>query len=276
MPYDASWQGLASPGLGPISVSDRFAGNEDARCADLARLAYFDFVSRAADLEAGLAGHDLRLAKSFKARWGIVDSEAFITVADDGTAYVVFRGTQNFHDVLTDIAFWPVAWSGAGRVHWGFRKGWSIVEKAIADWFADNQPSRIVVTGHSLGGALATLFAAQYSSAELVTFGCPLVGNAAFTAQFAGRRVQRYRNCCDLVPRVPPRLGIFEQLGGLNYIDQHGAVRDQVALAAITSDMAAGARFFARAKQGIFLPRRLTDHAPSNYVWALTGELTPP
>ena len=276
MPYDASWQGLASPGLGPIAVSDRFADSEDARCADLARLAYFDFAAREADLAAGLAGHGVRLAKTFTARWWFVDSEAYIAVADDGTAYVVFRGTQNFRDVLTDIAFRPVKWSRPGLVHWGFRKGWSIVERAIAEWFAKNQPSRILATGHSLGGALATLFAAQYPAAELVTFGCPLVGNAAFTAQFAGRRVQRYRNCCDLVPRIPPRLGVFEQLGGLRYIDQHGAVQDLIAPAAIKPDMAAGARFVARAKQRIFLPRQLTDHAPSNYVWALTGELTPP
>ena len=276
MPYEASWQGLASPGLGPISVSDRFAGNEDARCADLVRLAYFDFSERLADLEAGLAGHGLKLVKLLQARWGIVDSEAYIAAADDGTAYVVFRGTQDFYDVLTDLAFRPVKWSGTWRVHWGFLKGWSILEQKIASWFAVNHPARIVVTGHSLGGALATLFAAKYPSADLVTFGCPLVGNAAFTAQFAGRTVQRYRNCCDLVPRVPPRLGTFEQLGGLRYIDQHGAVRDQLSPAAIKLDMAEGARFFARAKQRIFLPRQFTDHAPSNYVWALTGELTPP
>ncbi len=276
MPYDASWQGLASPGLGPISVSDRLAGNEDARCADLARLAYFDFSERRADLEAGLAGHGLTLVKSLQARWRIVDSEACIALTDDGTAYVVFRGTQNFRDVLTDLAFWPVEWNDTGLVHWGFLTGWALLAQEFAVWFAGNHPARIVVTGHSLGGALATLFAAQNPSAKLVTFGCPLVGDAAFAAQFAGRTVQRYRNCCDLVPRVPPKLGIFEQLGGMRYIDQHGTVRDQLSPAAIKSDMAEGARFLARAKQRILLPRQLTDHAPSNYVWALTGELTPP
>jgi pimeloyl-ACP methyl ester carboxylesterase len=69
---------------------------------------------------------------------------------------------------------------------------------AVRPWF----------TGHSLGGALATLAADRHGdSAAVYTFGSPLVGDDAFAAGFNNRhegRSFRYVNGDDLVTRVPP------------------------------------------------------------------------
>ena len=275
MPYDASFAGLTKPGTGPVLDPAPFKGNEDAVCADLARLVYFDFDNRRADLEEALGRHGLRLAKTFHKRWLFVDSEVLIATAADGTAYVIFRGTQDVWDLLTDLAALPARWIGGGWVHWGFRKGWNLLAGEIASWLADNRPRRIVTSGHSLGAALATLFAASAPAAELVTFGCPLVGSAKFVALFAGRSVRRYRHCCDLVSRIPPDWLIYRQLGGLRYVDRTGTLHQDLDRAAIKADMAEGARAFHRARLGGVPVRNLADHAPLNYVWALTGELTP-
>lgn len=275
MPYDTSWSGLLAPGKGPLLDPERFKGNEDAICADLARLVYFDFNDRRADLEQALAGHGLGLAATFSRRWLYVDSQALIATGPGGKAWVVFRGTSNLSDFLTDLSAFPVKWPDGGRVHWGFRKAWRVLASEVAGWLRDNPQAEIIATGHSLGGAIATLFAATYPEASLVTFGCPLVGNAQFTARFEQRDVRRYRNCRDLVARIPPDWVIYRQLGGLRYIDRNGNLQPDFDPITIRADMSQGSRDFHRARRGGVPVRMLTDHAPLNYVWALTGERTP-
>ncbi len=73
---------------------------------------------------------------------------------------------------------------------------------------------RMIVTGHSLGGALATLAAADirkiddpwYSvNTELYTYGSPRIGNEA-TARFLTEQSKysyRVTSMHDIVPRVP-------------------------------------------------------------------------
>lgn len=75
-----------------------------------------------------------------------------------------------------------------------------------------NPSYKLVVTGHSLGGAVATIAAASLRAAglpcDLYTYGSPRVGNAAF-AQFvtdqAGAEF-RVTHTDDPVPRLPPIL----------------------------------------------------------------------
>ena len=71
---------------------------------------------------------------------------------------------------------------------------------------------QLVVTGHSLGAATATLAAVSLKLAGfdpmLYALGSPRVGNAAFSAYVAGlfpdaRTPQRLTHCRDVVPHVP-------------------------------------------------------------------------
>ena len=67
-----------------------------------------------------------------------------------------------------------------------------------------------MITGHSLGAALATITALELAvanqvKAELWTFGSPRVGDATFVANYGYHSTVSWRvyNAPDVVPRVP-------------------------------------------------------------------------
>lgn len=99
---------------------------------------------------------------------------------------------------------WPLGHKHAGktcRVHRGFLASWApdgvaarVTEliSALLDSAADRGAVQLYTTGHSLGGAIASLAAHDIARAcELTpqqvtcyTFGCPRVGNHAFAALY--------------------------------------------------------------------------------------------
>ncbi|KAJ7141991.1 Alpha/Beta hydrolase protein [Mycena filopes] len=135
---------------------------------------------------------------------------------------LTFRGTLTPADVLTDlIAFMvPLNSFPAVSVHKGFLTSFKSVASEILTAVAvelQKYPTyTIIVTGHSLGGALASLAAptlkAKLPSAnlKLYTFGQPRVGNAEFAAlveKVVGvDNIFRVVHTNDGVPMVP-RLG---------------------------------------------------------------------
>jgi pimeloyl-ACP methyl ester carboxylesterase len=285
MRYDASLDAVLRPQLGDPLDPALFAGIEDARCAELARLAYFSFKpSERPRLEAALAALGLNRVHLLEDRHS--DTQVFVALDAAGTAYVAFRGTQpdSWRDIRTDARFLRLPWAGQAWVHRGFRGAYdsrsgnraaSNLRAELRGLIAGLAPQRLVTTGHSLGGALATLFASDHLAAELVTFGSPLVGNAAFAALFEARAVRRYRQCADLVTRIP-----FEWIGyrpapGLRYIDRTGAIaavgpEPAVIQLDIAQAREAYRRDFAKIP-GNAPVRDATDHAPINYVTALLG-----
>ena len=77
-------------------------------------------------------------------------------------------------------------------------------------------PSDLIhLTGHSLGGAVTTLFALylmehepSMSPASVYTFGCPRIGNKEFSLycdSFIGDRLFRFMNHTDFIPDLPPQ-----------------------------------------------------------------------
>ncbi len=135
-------------------------------------------------------------------------------------AVVSFRGTEptKLDDLLADARIaWKNAEFCAGRVHGGFLGALlPVLERTVAGLKKHRAAQgRIWITGHSLGGALASLLYAWLaakepslkSSLRLVTFGCPRVGDDPFTATVdgatggAGVGIAMER---DPVPLVPP------------------------------------------------------------------------
>lgn len=104
-------------------------------------------------------------------------------------------------------------------VHAGFALGWasrrSVVLSAVSA--ALSVPSSanysLIITGHSIGGAIATLAAAEIRSLgfkpALYTFGSPRVGNAAFAGFVDSQEMEmggnyRMTHVNDPVPQLPP------------------------------------------------------------------------
>ena len=123
-----------------------------------------------------------------------------------------FRGTVDVSEMFKDVRFWPVQPpelarcfpNSKARVHRGF---WQHVDycrepvmRAIFEALAAGV-NDILITGHSLGAAAATITAAllealvpRHVSITLITFGSPRPGNKAFADILRGSaRLRHYR-----------------------------------------------------------------------------------
>lgn len=287
MDYDSSNVALLTPEAQPALPFDP-AWRPEALCAELSRLAYKRIESseeQKAECNGALRSAGYGPATPFVGRsimrgrdfW----SYAFGAVKADGTAVVVFRGTQpkNLGNVLDDIQFWPRRWIGSGRVHRGFLRAYDSLREPIDAWLDEVKPARLIVTGHSLGAAMATLMAARHPAAELATFGSPRVGGRDFAAQFAGRTVRRYVDCYDFVTNLPPPIW-FRHVAEMHYVDRHGVVHSPPpGLMGRVKDRLLADLSYARKRtfqRGSVWFRTGADHAPINYVAAVLGKRVGP
>ena len=97
----------------------------------------------------------------------------------------------------------PGPWPGGGKVHRGFKtiltEIWADVEKTL-----ETIDRPLYYTGHSLGGALATLAASLRPPRAVYTFGAPRIGDAAFAQSLAALPVYNVLNPRDVVTGLPP------------------------------------------------------------------------
>ncbi|KAM4054458.1 lipase (class 3) domain-containing protein [Hirsutella rhossiliensis] len=133
------------------------------------------------------------------------------------TIIVAFRGTTTAKDVLTDLYFTmgdTKELCEDCQVHNGFRAAFSSVKtdvlKAVQTLKDKKGYTKVVVTGHSLGGAVATVASAYLRkrghNCDLYTYGSPRVGNRQF-ARFVENQNQgtnfRIANQNDAVVAIP-------------------------------------------------------------------------
>lgn len=142
--------------------------------------------------------------------------------AEDGTQMFVlaFVGTENEKDMLANLRVEKVYFAGGNleefavnaakqgipttepKIHRGFHEfvqaGLMVKapdadgeSKYLTEMLLANQERKVYLVGHSRGGAAATLAGARLISMgakpgqiEIITFGAPAVGNAAFAARF--------------------------------------------------------------------------------------------
>jgi len=136
-----------------------------------------------------------------------------VLVSVRGTKPTSLTNWLNNLNVFTSNKAFP--WYTDAMVHPGFldvlESHEDFLIPAVPDLIAKYPTYQLVINGHSLGGAVATLFAMQMfvdygiSSTHLVTFGSPRVGDATFRNLFTGSGVSHWRltHHEDPVPHVP-------------------------------------------------------------------------
>jgi endonuclease G, mitochondrial len=152
------------------------------------------------------------------------DTQCF--VASTASAILVaFRGSESTGDWMANLNAFALA-RRYGTVHRGFYGQFLAVQSRLESLLRRLTGRPILVTGHSLGGALATIAAAEWQGRFPVdgvyTFGQPAVGRGAFQPFMArnyGARFFRFVNNNDIVPRVPPN---FSHVGRLYHFDSAG------------------------------------------------------
>lgn len=202
--------------------------------------------------------------------------------SDAGTfIYIVFRGSENRIDWDTNFNLeqevvqfqqnvlqekvvgdreqvypYEEESSSGAKMHRGFASAYMSVREQIHNYLKNNAASSLTVTGHSLGGALATLCAVdiQYNfsnqvAVDIYTFGAPRVGNNGFRESFNRRVPHSYRFVygMDIVPALP------RPWQGYRHVDTEHRL---------------GSRFSLN-----FFSQRFKDHKIENYINALK-ELT--
>ncbi|NQX69225.1 lipase family protein [Paenibacillus alba] len=149
--------------------------------------------------------------------FGVREPFGFIAESD-GQIVIVFRGTSTTSDWISDIIARQTAFpytSEEGLVHKGFIDIYNSARKQIlASLRKLSARKTLYITGHSLGGSLAVLCAAdlatntRFKMPSVYTYASPRVGNPEFASLFNQRTGPHYRiyNKNDIVPELPPFL----------------------------------------------------------------------
>ncbi|MEO1621469.1 MAG: lipase family protein [Cyanobacteria bacterium J06632_3] len=230
------------------------------------------------------------------------DTQAFIFRTEQFIV-LAFRGSQEPKDWLTNVTTqlrnFTINKDGVttlssykGRVHTGFFLAWTSIEKSVLTQLerwrqesltANKELPPLYITGHSLGGALATMAAAALSDnginvAGVYTFGQPRVGDRTFVSQLnvlTKGKVFRFINNNDIVPHVPPPFSVlnptrlYGHVGSAKYFDAAGSIRTNYHL---VSRLFSRFRGLGQALSGAGLDL-ISDHSMEYYISHLNNAL---
>lgn len=165
----------------------------------------------------------------------IEGTQAFMAISKDKkTVVVVFRGTETtkIQDWITDLKVRKVS---AGRwmlrVHRGFLEAMRQVGCSLEDLVRKafvNGAKTLYIVGHSMGAALAALFAffhCQRLDPQVYLFGCPRIGGVKFAKEYnltLGNNTWRFTNHRDIITHTPCFWWNYRHIGRSVYYTASG------------------------------------------------------
>lgn len=203
--------------LNPPVVRAAYCARTAWMMAECARLAYKDLSA----LIEPLAEGGFTLCRVFN-KGG---TQAFLARRDD-MLVLSFRGTQlkEWEDVRTNLNV-PLYPAKSGRVASGYHEAYLQVATDVRDALDDYPNLPLYITGHSLGGALATVATFELASERITacyTFGSPKVGDDDFDRSLNRVPIYRVVNCADVVPRLPFAIFGYKHVGDVRYLTRDG------------------------------------------------------
>merc|ERR1712216_283 len=218
------------PGKTPKEVTER-----EAYCPGIDKrmnLSYKHYKTKAVAPDNSDQGKDTRL------EWGVAHGS--YGQRDGKKLYAVaFRGTVSLTNWITNIK--AIAsrpdFLKKGYVHWGFLAALKPhINEVVAEILkAADGHHQLLVTGHSLGGALANIFALIVKrkfveagsdvKVQLITLGAPRVGTIEFQQELEKSMdfIHRIVGKCDIVPKHPRHIVTTSLLNGLPFADSRMA-----------------------------------------------------
>ncbi|MEM6336481.1 MAG: lipase family protein [Bacteroidota bacterium] len=158
--------------------------------------------------------------------WGCSHAQVFaygdvvgIGFVLEGHAVLAFRGTATVRDWVFNAKMTRLGRLGEHR---GFKALANGLRASIDAWLGSiDDISGLILTGHSRGGALATILARDLHEAgrtvrAVITYGAPRVGGRTYRADYTrrlGRVTWRVVWGSDLVPQVPARWMGYRHVG---------------------------------------------------------------
>lgn len=210
------------------------------------------------------------------------DTQCFVA-SNSRVVVVAFRGSEmNLGDWLGNIRAFRTDRS-YGSVHKGFLHAFFDAREKIEQELqaVSTKNKQLVITGHSLGGALSLIAAAEwktlYQVSEVYTFGQPAVGGRSFNRSMQGLipKYLRYVYKRDIVARLPPLYRHLKSKVALPISVRESMLEENVN----ESEMLTEAEFqqVQSMLSGEILQEApldgFRDHSMSNYLIELTGML---
>lgn len=172
----------------------------------LINLVGYDAKKEEAKLEENAEFLRLKLIKTFDR-----NGTQAIILENDEYIFLGFRGTEptSMRDIKSDAKATVKECEYGGKIHTGFDEAYNQTAVEIQQFLDQHayKDKPLFITGHSLGGALATVAAKKLSHeggiAACYTFGSPRVGDIEWTT---GIKTPIYRlvNAADPVTMLPP------------------------------------------------------------------------
>lgn len=166
------------------------------------------------------------------------DVQCFLRINGESMV-IAFRGSDSAKDWDVNSRFWKTVvpydnFKSDIRVHSGFIGTYKSkkVRGKIQNEILKNNIKKVTLTGHSYGAALAILCAVDLeynfpkNDYEVIVFGCPRVGNAAFKKSYNLRlfKTLRVETYDDLVTKIPFAIMGYRHVGACLKIGRKKAI----------------------------------------------------